>query len=59
VQLQNQVDSFDDWKEIASGGVLENLKGLAFYDFLFKLNKAIDRRNKEIERNKKTQKTHK
>jgi len=36
-----------------ANGNKENLNGLTFYDFLFKLNKAIERNKKEMAKNMK------
>jgi len=46
--LQKVADGFEDWKNIVSGGQIENLKGLTYYDFMFKLDKAIERNRKEM-----------
>lgn len=42
------IDEFEEWKNIVG-----NANNLTFNDFMFRLNKAIERNKKEMERIKK------
>ena len=53
VELQKKIDQFDIWEDLVSNGNKQNLVGLSFYDFMNRLDKAVERNTKENERNNK------
>ena len=52
-ELQKIVDQFDTWEDVVSNGNRQNLIGLSFYDFMHRLDKAVERNTKENSKIKK------
>lgn len=47
IRLNEQIDTFERWKDIVADGNLKNLDDMTFLEFMAKLDRAIDKAEQE------------